>query len=73
MLEKVQAFVRRYVAHPDEQELVSSYYVLLSWLYDAFSELPYLGIRGDYWYIDHEQKRWLIRLMLLASIIGRVL
>src|SRR4029079_19563214 len=25
-----------------------TYYVLLTWLYDAFNELPYLRLRGDY-------------------------
>lgn len=28
-------------------EEVASYYVLLSWVYDAFNELPYLRLRGD--------------------------
>ena len=29
-------------------EKVATYYVLLTWLYDAFNELPYLRLRGDY-------------------------
>jgi hypothetical protein len=29
-------------------EKVATYYVLLSWLYDAFNELPYLRLRGDF-------------------------
>jgi hypothetical protein len=27
---------------------VATYYVILTWLYDAFNELPYLRFRGDY-------------------------
>jgi tRNA A37 threonylcarbamoyladenosine biosynthesis protein TsaE len=29
-------------------ENVATHYVLLTWLYDAFNELPYLRLRGDY-------------------------
>ena len=29
-------------------ENVGTHYVLLTWLYDAFNELPYLRLRGDY-------------------------
>ena len=29
-------------------EAISAYYVLFSWLYDRFNELPYLRVRGDY-------------------------
>lgn len=28
-------------------ESIASYYVLLSWVYDSFNELPYLRLRGD--------------------------
>ena len=27
---------------------IAAYYVLFSWVYDAFNELPYLRVRGDY-------------------------
>src|SRR5208282_3153868 len=29
-------------------EGIATYYVLLTWLYDAFNELPYLRLRGDF-------------------------
>jgi hypothetical protein len=29
-------------------ELVATYYVLLTWIYDTFNEIPYLRVRGDY-------------------------
>ena len=28
-------------------ETIASYYVLFSWVYDSFNELPYLRVRGD--------------------------
>lgn len=48
LLAEIEAYVSRYVAlRLDEQRLAGAY-VLLSWLYDAFRELPYLRFRGDY-------------------------
>lgn len=42
------AFIHRYVDLTPVFEKVATYYVLLSWLYDAFNELPYLRLRGDF-------------------------
>src|SRR5262249_8644605 len=44
----VQKFIHRYVDLSASFERVATYYVLLTWLYDAFNELPYLRLRGDY-------------------------
>ena len=44
----VTAFIHRYVDLSPAFERVATYYVLLSWVYDAFNELPYLRLRGDY-------------------------
>jgi hypothetical protein len=44
----IQEFIHRYVDLGDSFEKVSTYYVILTWLYDAFNELPYLRLRGDY-------------------------
>ncbi len=44
----VRAFINRYVTLPDTFLEIATYYVLLSWLYDAFNELPYLRFRGEY-------------------------
>src|SRR5262249_36224731 len=38
----------RYVDLSPTFEKVATYYVVLTWLYDAFNELPYLRLRGDY-------------------------
>ena len=44
----IQDFIRRYVDFSPTFLRVATYYVLLTWLYDAFNELPYLRLRGDY-------------------------
>jgi len=43
----VQRFIHRYVDVSPLYEKIASYYVLLSWVYDGFNELPYLRLRGD--------------------------
>ena len=44
----IEAYIRRYVVLSDQALAVTTAYVLLSWVYDAFNELPYLRFRGDY-------------------------
>ncbi len=48
LLNAVQAFLHRYVDLPETFEAIAAHYVLLSWVYDAFTDLPYLRLRGDY-------------------------
>jgi hypothetical protein len=48
LVAEIQAYVHRYVDLSPLYERVASYYVLFSWVYDAFPELPYLRVRGDY-------------------------
>ena len=45
---EIRAFIHRYVDFDELFENVATHYVLLTWLYDAFNELPYLRLRGDY-------------------------
>ena len=45
---EVQAYIHRYVDLTPQFERIASYYVLFSWVYDGFNELPYLRVRGDY-------------------------
>ena len=45
---RVRAFLHRYVDLSPTFEAIAAHYVLLSWVYDAFLELPYLRLRGDY-------------------------
>jgi hypothetical protein len=44
----VQDYLRRYVDLSDWFIKIASYYVLLTWVYDEFNELPYLRLRGEY-------------------------
>lgn len=43
----IRSYLRRYVEVSPRFETIASYYVLFSWVYDAFNELPYLRLRGE--------------------------
>jgi hypothetical protein len=47
LLAEIQSFIHRYVDVSLLFEKIASYYVLLSWVYDRFNELPYLRLRGE--------------------------
>lgn len=44
---RVRAFIHELVDVSAEFEEIASHYVLLTWLYDRFSALPYLRVMGD--------------------------
>jgi hypothetical protein len=44
----IQSFIRRYVDVTPTFEQLASYYILFTWVYDGFNELPYLRVRGDF-------------------------
>lgn len=44
----IRAHISRYVDVTDEFLSLAAHYVLLTWVYDRFRELPYLRRRGDY-------------------------
>ncbi|WP_342723926.1 hypothetical protein AAFG07_33265 [Bradyrhizobium sp. B097] len=48
LVSEIRQFIHRYVDLSPTFEHLATYYVLLSWLYDAFAELPYLRLRGDF-------------------------
>jgi hypothetical protein len=48
LLRQVREFIHRYVDLSPSFEELSASYVLFTWIYDAFEELPYLRVRGDY-------------------------
>jgi hypothetical protein len=48
LIADIQAYIHRYVDLTPAFERLASYYVLMSWVYDAFNEVPYLRVRGDY-------------------------
>lgn len=45
---EVRRFIHRYVDVNPEFEEIAVHYVLLTWGYDVFNELPYLRVRGQY-------------------------
>ncbi len=47
LVAEIQGFIHRYVDVSSLFEKTASYYVLFSWVYDSFNELPYLRLRGD--------------------------
>ncbi|MCC8977600.1 hypothetical protein [Bradyrhizobium acaciae] len=48
LVSDIRQFIHRYVDLSSTFEHLATYYVILSWLYDAFAELPYLRLRGDF-------------------------
>lgn len=48
LLTEIASYLQRYVALSTAATVLSASYILLSWVYDAFNELPYLRFRGDY-------------------------
>src|SRR5216683_715539 len=47
LLHSIESFIHRYVDVSPLFEKIASYYVLLTWVYDDFNELPYLRLRGE--------------------------
>ena len=47
LLGDIRLFIHRYVDVSPLFEAIASHYVLLTWIYDSFNELPYLRLRGD--------------------------
>ncbi|HJP59865.1 MAG TPA: hypothetical protein VJ865_07690 [Gemmatimonadaceae bacterium] len=48
LVSRIRDFVRRHVEVSDDFEVIATYYVLFTWLYDAFHEVPYVRVRGGY-------------------------
>lgn len=48
LLQAINTYLDRYVDLSDSFRKVAPIYVLLSWVYDAFNEVPYLRFRGDF-------------------------
>lgn len=48
LFKTIRVFIHTYVDIPEDFEIVCSYYVILSWIYDRFHEVPYLRVIGDY-------------------------
>jgi len=48
LINEIQSFIHKYLDISSDYERIASYYVLFSWLYDRFNELPYLRAIGDF-------------------------
>lgn len=48
LLADIQNFLHRYLDVSAPFELVATQYVLFTWLYDSFNEVPYIRFQGDY-------------------------
>lgn len=48
LVAEIREFIHRYVDLSPLYEEIAAYYVLLTWVYDRFNELPYLRVRGDF-------------------------
>jgi hypothetical protein len=48
LIARIREFIRRYVDLSEDFEEIATYYVLFTWLYDAFHEVPYVRVRGGY-------------------------
>ena len=48
LLGEIKAFIHRYVDLDPLSEDIAAHYVLLSWVHDAFNEVPYLRFQGRF-------------------------
>jgi hypothetical protein len=48
LISRIRDFVRKYVEVDEDFELITTYYILFTWVYDAFHEVPYVRVRGGY-------------------------
>ncbi len=48
LLQEVLDFIHRYVDLSPTFDEIAAHYILMTWGYDVFNELPYLRVRGEY-------------------------
>lgn len=48
LIEAIREYLYRYVDLSERFQMIASYYILLTWVYDAFNEIPYLRLRGNF-------------------------
>jgi len=47
LVQEVQKFIHDYVDVSESFEIISAYYVLMTWVSDRFQDVPYLRVRGN--------------------------
>ncbi len=48
LLQDIQKFIHKYLDITDVFEQIATYYVLFTWMFDKFNEVPYLRAIGDF-------------------------
>ncbi len=48
LIDEIEEYIHKYVDVSSRFQRLAAYYVLFTWLFDGFAELPYLRLRGDY-------------------------
>jgi len=48
ILTEIRAFIHKYLDITEIYEQIATYYVLFTWMYDKFNEVPYLRTIGDF-------------------------
>jgi hypothetical protein len=48
ILKEIQMFIHKYLDVSEVFEQIATYYVLFTWMFDRFNEVPYLRAIGDY-------------------------
>jgi hypothetical protein len=48
LVSEIESYIARYVALSDSFLHLAAHYVLFTWLYDAFEELPYIRVQADF-------------------------
>ena len=48
LVELIKAFLHRYLDVSPAFEQIAAHYVLFTWVYDAFNEVPYIRFQGDF-------------------------
>jgi hypothetical protein len=48
LLLEIQKYIHTYVDITPQFEIIASYYVLMTWIYERFNYIPYLRVIGDY-------------------------
>ncbi len=47
IIREIKTFIHKYADIPEDFELLSAYYVLLTWVYDKLDQINYLSFLGD--------------------------
>jgi hypothetical protein len=48
LLAEIRAFLHRYLDISPSFEHIATHYILFTWIYDAFNEVPYIRFQGDF-------------------------